>query len=137
MAGKVQGLERLQKKLRRLPEQAKTDIRKALNQSADEMVDTARSLAPREDGTLQNSIQKEDGRHELAIDVVAGGNATTHEVRNGSGVEYDYALAQEFGTSKMKPTPFFFPAYRVVRKRIKGRVSRATTKAAKQVASGG
>ena len=89
MAGKVQGLERLQKKLRRLPEQAKTDIRKALNQSADEMVDTARSLAPREDGTLQNSIQKEDGRHELAIDVVAGGNATQKEVRNGSCVEYD------------------------------------------------
>ncbi|OAM77699.1 HK97-gp10 family putative phage morphogenesis protein [Devosia elaeis] len=136
MARKVQGLDRLQKKLRRMPEQAKTDIRKALNQSADEMVDMAKSLAPREDGTLQNSIQKEDGRHELSINVVAGGPETTTSV-DGGAYEYDYALAQEFGTSKMKPTPFFFPAYRAIRKRIRGRVSRATTKAAKQVASGG
>ncbi|SMQ65874.1 phage protein, HK97 gp10 family [Devosia lucknowensis] len=137
MAGKIQGLDRLKKKLRRMPEQAKVEIKKALNLSADEMVDMAKGLAPFEDGALKNSIQKEGGRHELAIDVVAGGTATTREVRDGAGVEYDYALAQEFGTSNMKPTPFFFPAYRVVRKRIKSRVSRATTKAAKTAASGG
>lgn len=32
--------------------------------------------------------------------------------------------------------PFFFPAWRMVKKKVKGRVSRATTKAAKKVAAG-
>lgn len=35
-----------------------------------------------------------------------------------------------------KPSPFFFPSYRLLKPRIKGRISRATTKAAKAEATG-
>jgi HK97 gp10 family phage protein len=45
-----------------------------------------------------------------------------------------YARWVEFGTVKMVGRPFFFPAYRAVRRRVRGRLTRATRKAAKAIA---
>ena len=41
----------------------------------------------------------------------AGGDDTTKELRQGAGVDYDYALATEYGTTKEAAEPFFYPTY--------------------------
>ena len=112
----ITGVDRLQRKLSAMPREAKTQIRAALDKSADEMVALARGLAPVRDGDLRNSIQKQDGAHELAVNVVAGGR------------DAFYAHLAE------AKTPFFNPAYRTLRKRIRGRTSRAINKVAKEAA---
>ncbi|MDB5541395.1 MAG: Phage protein gp10 family [Devosia sp.] len=119
---KVQGLEALNRKLARMPAAAKTQIRAALDSSADEMVSMARTLAPVLEGDLKNSIEKIDGSHELQILVRAGGGA--------AGLAY----IAEYGHGKAAPRPFFWPAYRSLRKRIRSRLTRAINKAAKGAA---
>ena len=120
---KVEGLERLQRQLARMPAAAKTEIRAALNVSADEMVSTARTLAPVLEGDLKASIEKVDGNHDLQVLVRAGGGA--------AGLSY----IVEYGHDSAAPRPFFWPAYRSLRKRIRGRLNRAINKAAKRAAS--
>lgn len=55
--------------------------------------------------------------------VVAGGDLTTKEVRQGSGVSYDYVRAEEFGTVNEHAIPFFFTTYRARRAGIKQRIA--------------
>jgi len=118
----ISGLDRLQAKLRAMPREAKEEIRTALNRSADEVVNLARTLAPVADGDLRGSIRKESGSHDLKIDVKAGNEKAF------------YARWVEFGAPHRTATPFFFPAYRSLKKRIRSRLTRASTKAAKKVA---
>ncbi|MGH6862007.1 MAG: HK97-gp10 family putative phage morphogenesis protein [Phyllobacterium sp.] len=129
-------LERLIKRMNAIPKQMRKAIKPQLDQSAEEMVRLARSVAPRDDGNLQRSIVYQDGPGELAVTVKAGGELTTREVRSGSNHYYDYALGQEFGTSEMPAQPYFWPAYRLTKKRIKGRISRAVSKAVKDFNNG-
>lgn len=92
----------------------------------------AKGLAPVDEGDLRASIQTEPGRHELAVDVVAGGQLTTRPVRNGATApSYDYAREIE------AKQPFFFPAYRALRRSIKAALTRAVSRAAKGDAGGG
>lgn len=122
---KVQGLDRLKAKIKRLPDETKREMLKALNKNADELVAMQKRLAPVDDGMLRDSIQKKPGRHDLAVTVEAG------------GAEAFYARWVEFGTPTAAAQQFFFPAYRALRKRIKSRITRASTKAAKKVAGSG
>lgn len=131
MAKRVLNLDRLNRKLARMPKAAKAAIKSALDKGGDEIVISARSLVEVADGTLKSTIEKQPGRHELEVQVVAGGAATTKPVRNGYDGEYDYAFANELGTKDMAKQPFLRPAYRLVAKRVNGRVRRAVNKAAK------
>lgn len=56
MATKIQGLDRLKRKLKSFPDAAREEIAKAMEQSANEVVALAKSLAPVDDGDLQMSI---------------------------------------------------------------------------------
>lgn len=133
---KVQNLGRLLKKLEKMPKQAKADIKAALDKGGAEIVASAKALVPKDDGILAGTIQQEPGRHELEITVVAGGEATTRPVRDGADASYDYAFAQETGTREMPANPFLRPAFRLVRKRVVGRVNRAVRKAGRDAANG-
>jgi HK97 gp10 family phage protein len=134
---KIQGLDALKRKLAALPRETKREIRGVLEKSATEMVVLAKGLAPVDDGNLQMSIRQQPGRHELAVEVRAGGEMTTREVRAGSGVDYDYSIAVEFGTSDTAEQPFFWPSYRAIKRRAKNRATRAVRKAARAAIAGG
>ncbi|MGE0845838.1 MAG: HK97-gp10 family putative phage morphogenesis protein [Flavobacteriaceae bacterium] len=135
---KVQGLDRLRAKLKALPEAAKVGIRVAMEQGATEIVDLARSLCPVDRGDLRDSIGWTWGDAPRGAMVLAqGGEGDLRVTVYAGNDEAYYARWVEFGTQKMAAQPFFFPAYRALRKRVKGRISRATTKAAKKVAAGG
>lgn len=157
MATKIQGLDRLKRKLGQFPTVVREEIAKAMEQSANEIVSLAKSLAPVDDGDLQMSISwtwgdapkgsmvlgqvKSSGKGagNVQITVFAGGGdafyarfiefGTAPHVNGGR-----FAGSQHPGTSAQ---PFFYPAYRATRKRAKGRVTRAVNKAAKRVAAGG
>lgn len=135
MASKMQGLEALTRKLAAIPKATRSEIRKVLEQSADEMVSLAKGLVPKDTGVLASTIEKGPGRHDLSVQVRAGGEATTVPARDGQG-EYDYSRGIEFGNSNTPESPFFWNSYRAVKKRAKGRASRAVRKAAKSATGG-
>jgi HK97 gp10 family phage protein len=66
-------------------------------------------------GDLEESCTVVEGGNDLEVFVQAGGDLTTKEVREGSGVPYDYAEAFEFGTSRQPAQPFFYPTYHAMR----------------------
>jgi HK97 gp10 family phage protein len=134
---RVENRQRLGRKLATLPERAKARIAPALASAADEMVDLARRLAPKKTGRLRESIRKE--QNGLVTRVTAGGG------------EAFYARFVEFGTAPREnkgmfagtehpgtlPQPFFFPAYRAMKKKAARQVKKAAREAAREVARGG
>lgn len=130
----VRNKDKLARKFRQLAPEAARALADANRQSANDMVATARGFVPVLTGTLQASIRAEPaGTSTGAWRVLAGGPTTTRRARAGQG-DYDYALGVEFGTSDTRNAPFFFPAYRLVARRHKGRATRAVNKANRKVA---
>lgn len=157
MATKVVGADSLKRKMRAFPLRARREISKAMEQSAEEIVKLAKSLAPVDDGTLQMSIgwtwgnapkgsmvlgkvrQEGRGAGNLVITIFAGGGdafyakwvefGTTAHVQGGR-----FAGTKHPGTAAQ---PFFYPAYRALRKRAKSRTSRAIRSAARSIAASG
>lgn len=125
------GLDDLERRIKAMQVAPREEIGRALDVSAAEIADTARLLAPSDDGDLRASIRTEQGAHELARTIEAGGPTTTRPVRDGINATYDYALGTEWGTAETRAQPYFFPAWRLGRKRAKSRIARAVRKAAK------
>jgi len=136
----VLGLQSLARKLKAIPQEAKSEIRKALEASAEEIVRLAKNLVPVDDGDLQMSISWTWGaapKGAMVLGNVIGPsdkNDLTITIYAGGGEAF-YARWVEFGTQKMAAQPFFLPAYRANRKRARARISRGVNKAAKKVAS--
>lgn len=120
----ITGLDALSRKLKALPEEAKAGIQNALEKSADEMVSMSTALAPVDNADLKDSIKKVEGNHELQV-----------FVRAGDDEDADHAAFVEFGNAQgVEPIPFFWPSYRAMKKRHRGRLTRAINAAAKKVA---
>lgn len=165
----VQGLSKLQQKLRRLPEAAKERISKAMEDGADEIVRLAQNLVPVDEMTLYESIgwtygdppkgsitlgsvrrsrNSDDG---LKITVYAGNSEAfyarwvefgtqPHNVESGGGTvagRRSLASGGGLGHPGSRARPFFYPAYRAVRRRVRSRITRATNRAARDVAASG
>ena len=137
---RIIGLAKLQKNLNAMPKSVKQEIRKALEQSANEIVAMMRNLVPVDSGDLRDSIGWTYGdvpKGSISLGSVRASELTgdlTITVYAGNSKAF-YARWVEFGTQKMQAQPFFYPAYRALRRRAKGRVTRATNKAAKKVAA--
>jgi HK97 gp10 family phage protein len=133
----LEGVKALRAKLRALPREYKSEIRLALAKSAEEVAAMARRLAPVESGALRASIGWTFGKAPEGSMVLAEGGSDDTDLRvivyAGSDRAF-YARWQEFGTVQMAANPFFFPAYRSLRRRARNRITRATRKAAKKVA---
>jgi HK97 gp10 family phage protein len=147
MAVKMQGRESLIKKLHALPYSVQAAMRTAVPVAADDLAAMQQRLVAVNKGALRQSIRTEKA-DDLRTLVIAGGTAATRrEIRKGSGVFTDEAILVEFGVKphrlggkfkgamhKGTPArPFFFPAYRAMKKRIKSKISRDVNKAIKQV----
>lgn len=147
----IQGLDRLRKKLKRLPELAREEIAKAMEQSANEIVTLAKSLT--QSDRVRDSIGWTYGdvpKGTIAIGAVQSRGNLKITIYAGSDVAF-MARWEEFGTSphinggifagSLHPgtpaRPFFYVAYRANRKRAKGRITRAINKSAKRAAAGG
>jgi HK97 gp10 family phage protein len=139
----VLGADKLKRQMRAMPALAKQQIAKAMEQSAQEIADLARALAPVDDGALRASIGwswhgAPEGSMTLGSVKTSGRGAGNLAIVVYAGDDRAfYARWVEFGTSQGGPAqPFFYPAYRALRKRVRGRVSRAIRNAARQAAAG-
>lgn len=152
---KISRVENLKRKIAALPVVARDEIDKSLRTSAGEIVSLAKAFAPVESGDLQDSIDYTVGDYTPENSNVRGvsGSTGTHDLAvtiHAGDAKAFYAAWVEFGTAPhtnggrfegthnpgMSAQPFFYPAFRLGKKRAKSRISRALTKAAKKVAAG-
>lgn len=152
---RVVGLDRLNKKLAALPGAAEAEIRTAMEAVAADMVRLARSLVPVSSGRLRQSIGWTWGtapRGSISLGSVKQGRrggAMTITVFAGNDEAY-YARWVEFGTAPhtqggifkgathpgTRAQPFFYPAFRALRKPMKQKARTAARRAARKVAKG-
>lgn len=152
-SNKIQGLERLKRKLKMLPLKVKERIQEAMEKSAEDIVTMMKNLVPKDSGSLAESIGWTWGKapkgaltvitatgpaEDLLLTIYAGNEAAYYArwVEFGTNAHEQggkFAGSEHPGTAAQ---PFFFPAFRALRRRAKGRITRSITKAAKEVAAG-
>ena len=102
-----------------------------LNAQAQNLANTIENVAPKFEGNLEHSVRVvPDRRKDTVVRVVAGGKLTIRP--NISTKPFDYARADEFGTVKMAAKPFFFPTYRLSKKKMISAMKRKITQSIKK-----
>jgi HK97 gp10 family phage protein len=119
-----------------LPDQIREHLSDVLRQEAFRLSDKQREALQglEQDpatGALEASCTVAPGSSELEYIVQAGGDMTTKEVREGSGVAYDYSEAFEFGTSHQPARPFFWPTFRAMKDDIHEAINNAVSEVIK------
>ena len=127
-------LKNFEKRMKAIPEAVREAVLPAIMRSADELADRMRHLAPEDEGDLKRSItvtgpgQTTPAYSQPGGSKVVGPLAATVTVGN-KDVRYPHLL--EYGTTKAAAQPFFWPAFRLGRKRMEARIKRAVNKAVK------
>lgn len=132
----VQGLDWLKRKLRvTIPKRVKDHTEEALKRAARAITDTMEGFAPQDTGRLKGSIGWTMGELPKGAlgskDYKPDHNSTVATIYAGDSGAF-YVRFVEFGTQNMSARPFFYPAYRLHRKGIKGRITRAIKKGLKE-----
>lgn len=120
-----QSVERFKKLSKELQQEVRDEAVKELNAQGDMLVRQMISAAPEDEGNLAHSVRKVPGKKDTVIRIVAGGRLTIRP--SVSSKPFDYARADEFGTTNMAPQPFFFPTYRLVKKKMISTMKRRIT----------
>ena len=120
-------------RFRRLTQELQKEVHdgavKELNEQATQLASLIESVAPKHEGILAHTVRVIPGKKDTQVRIVAGGKETVRPAI--SSKPYDYARADEFGTQKMAAQPFFFPTYRLRKKKIISAMKRRITKAIK------
>jgi HK97 gp10 family phage protein len=126
----------LQRYLESLPDKLTAELADVIREQA-ELLSAAQKQALQSlektdpTGALEASCVVVPGASDLEVLVQAGGELTTKEVREGSGVEYDYALGFEFGTSRQPARPFFYNTYHARKDDIQDAIDQAASEVIK------
>lgn len=128
---RVTSIERFRKLTEDLRNEVRREAVAELNKQAGELANLIEHVAPVEEGTLKTTVRViPDRSKDTIVRIVAGGRKT---IRSSiSSKPYDYARADEFGTVNMKPRPFFFPTYRLRKKKIIAAMKRKITASIKK-----
>lgn len=146
----VQGLAQMQRRFDRIPQIVREEVRATMEKTADDIVADMVAMAPKDQLNLANSIGWTWGEAPagslvigsaggdrayggLRITIYAGGEAT--KVTNSRGIEFDNARLQEFGTANMPANPYFFPIWRIWRRRMKARITAAMKRGLKKAST--
>lgn len=128
------GLDNLMKAFDRVKKAPRDRINAALLTSANELADAQRHLAPEDTGALKDSITVTGPGQMTPPYSQPGGErvAGDHEVIVTVG-DHDtrYPHLVEYGTAHTEAQPYFWPALRLLRKRLQQRIDRAGRKAVK------
>lgn len=131
----VQGLAELERRWSAIPARVKAEVQAAMEATAENVVRDMRKLAPKGDtGRLVRSINWTWGdapQGAMTIGKSTAGRAygaLTLTIYAGGGDAF-YARFQEFGTVEMAANPFFFPAWRIWRRRVRARIAAAVRRA--------
>lgn len=116
---------RLSIKLSRIKPEIARELAPAVEANARQVHEIQKRLAPKDDGDLIDSLD---------VYAVAGFQGLKWRVTAGDEKAF-YARMVEFGTPRNAASPFFYPAYRAVRRALKSRMTRAIRKVVKRIAS--
>lgn len=142
--------DKLFAKLQRLRPAAAQELAGSIAKGADEMVRLAKQLAPHDTGALARSIHVELDNEPSAprVRVVAGDKdayyarwvefGTRPATKGDKVVDKNGRVRKSGRTHPGTPArPFFYPAYRLLKRKMISRMGRALGKAAKQVSGNG
>lgn len=131
MAGN-DGLDDLMKAFDRAKAVPRQQIVKALLASGNELADAQKHLAPKDTHALANSIAVTGPGQSTPPYSQPGGSRVAGETEvivTAGDAETRYVHLVEYGTSRTEAQPFFWPALRLLRKRLQQRIDRAGRKA--------
>ncbi|MBA4776684.1 MAG: HK97 gp10 family phage protein [Rhizobiales bacterium] len=154
MVKTLQGWDRLKRRLERIPKAVREQTQPAITSAAQDVANVMKALAPVDDGDLRDSIE-----------VTAGGQKTPpHSQPGGSTVVPENAAMITAGNSKVRTAhlvefgtrahiaggmfegaqipaipaqPFFFPGYRMSRKKAAAKIKRAMSKSIRSTKKNG
>lgn len=125
-------LTRLQKRLAAIPKRVVEATQPSLQRSANELVDAMKALAPEDTGALKDSIVSTPGGQSTPPYSQPGGEtvvpANAVAVTAGN-TDVRYAHLVEHGTAEAPAQEFFWPAYRLLKRRLERRTKRDIGKA--------
>ena len=132
----VNGIPEMQAMFRRRAAKVVAAAKAQAQASGEQVASAMRYLAPRDQSELVRSIRVEDassittsrGERGFIGVVVKAGDETTI-VTNGTGGRFQNAKLQEHGTKNMPANPYFNPAWRGNRTRVRAAITRAIRKA--------
>ena len=137
---RFQNLPRINRLLDRIPVEVRRAMSESTLQGANEVAEMQRRLAPRDSGDLAESITVTPGGQRTPPYSQPGGSRLVPEhgayvTAGNNAVRYPHL--QEYGTRKSPAQPFFWPAWRALRSRVKSRISRNVRKVIKANWGGG
>lgn len=131
------GLASFQRRMAAIPKGVREAVKPALMKSGEELKAAMQHLAEhsRDTGDLIDSITVTGPGETTPPYSQPGGSKVVGETSvavtvGNSGVRYAHLV--EYGTTKAPAQPFFWPAFRLNRKRITSRIRRAINKAVKE-----
>lgn len=126
------GLDRMNRRFAAVLKNVREVVQPALVKSGEELAGMMRQLAPEDEGDLKASITVTAPGQTTPPYSQPGGSraAKENEVLVTVGnVAVRYPHLVEYGTSKAPAQPYFWPAFRLLRKRNEQRIKRAIRKA--------
>jgi HK97 gp10 family phage protein len=129
--------ERLRKRLEAIPKAVRDAVQPALTQDGQELVAAMKTLAEpsRDTGDLIDSITFTTAGNRTPPYSEPGGSRVVPEnavLITAGNTKVRYPHLVEYGTSHSKPEPFFWPAYRLLKKKLSSRIKRAASKAVRE-----
>lgn len=129
----VKGLSKLRRAfVHKIPDEVRKATREALELGASEIVAMAKSLVPVDQGALRDSIGWAWGDAPKGSMILAKsksiGSGERITIYAGNDKVF-WARWQEFGTQNHSANPFFYTSYRMLKRRVKSRVTRNMKKA--------
>ncbi|MGJ3264868.1 MAG: HK97-gp10 family putative phage morphogenesis protein [Salinarimonas sp.] len=128
-------LRRLQRRFSRIPVAVREAAQASLRLSGEELAETMRALAPEDEGDLKGSIAVTPGGQATPPYSQPGGSTIVPEngvMVTAGNADVRYPHLVEHGTEHAAAQPFFWPAFRIRRKRILNRTKRAIRKAIRE-----
>lgn len=129
----------MERRFAAIPVKVREAVRYAMADQADKLVEEMFNLAPKDTYELVSSIGWTWGdapAGTMAIGTVGGPGGTEYgsmkiTIFAGGGDAF-HARFQEFGTVDMAANPFFYPVWRLRRRRVRSAISRAMRKAIRE-----
>ncbi len=129
------GLKSFQNRMRAIPKAVREAMQPALATGGYEVAEAIEALAPEDTGDLKGSIAVTLGGQTTPPYSQPGGESVVPEnqvavTAGNSDVRYPHLV--EYGTTHTPAQPFFWPGFRLVRKRVERRLTRAIAKAIRE-----
>lgn len=127
--------QRLSRRLEAIPRNVRAAVAPALIKAGGDLANMQRILAPRDTGALQDSIAVTGPGQQTPPYSQPGGSTLARENQvlvtvGNTDVRYPHLV--EYGTADTAAQPYFWPAYRLMKKKLANRIKRAIRKAVKE-----